>query len=81
MVLFRRFFLAAAAAAAITTAAGAARAQQPIVGVSWRHFQEERWKIDEAALKSVLDKAGITYVSAARRAPRDMATRGGVAAA
>lgn len=32
--------------------------------VSWRHFQEERWRIDEAGIKSVLDPAGYTYVSA-----------------
>ena len=34
------------------------------IGVSWRHFQEERWKIDEAGIKSVLEPAGYTYVSA-----------------
>jgi D-xylose transport system substrate-binding protein len=33
-----------------------------VVGVSWRYFQDERWKIDEAAMKAVFDKAGITYV-------------------
>ena len=32
--------------------------------VSWRHFQEERWRIDEAGIKSVLEPAGYTYVSA-----------------
>jgi D-xylose transport system substrate-binding protein len=32
--------------------------------VSWRHFQEERWRIDEAGIKSVLDPSGYTYVSA-----------------
>jgi D-xylose transport system substrate-binding protein len=32
--------------------------------VSWRHFQEERWRIDEAGIKSVLGPAGYTYVSA-----------------
>ena len=40
-------------------AAGAKR-----VCVSWRHFQEERWRIDEAGIKSVLGPAGYTYVSA-----------------
>lgn len=44
--------------AALTGAASA----QDSVGVSWRYFQDERWKIDEAAMKSVLDKAGISYV-------------------
>ena len=34
------------------------------VCVSWRHFQEERWRIDEAGMKSVLDPAGYAYVSA-----------------
>src|SRR5690242_11621112 len=34
------------------------------VCVSWRHFQEERWRIDEAGIKSVLDPAGYSYVSA-----------------
>jgi D-xylose transport system substrate-binding protein len=32
--------------------------------VSWRHFQEERWRIDEAGIKSILEPAGYTYVSA-----------------
>ncbi len=34
------------------------------IGVSWRHFQEERWKIDEAGIKAALDSAGYTYVGA-----------------
>jgi D-xylose transport system substrate-binding protein len=41
------------------SAAGAKR-----ICVSWRHFQEERWRIDEAGIKSVLGPAGYTYVSA-----------------
>ena len=36
----------------------------PTVGVSWSNFQEERWKTDEAAIKSALEEAGATYVSA-----------------
>lgn len=35
-----------------------------IVGVSWSNFQEERWKTDEAAIKSALDAAGVEYISA-----------------
>ena len=35
-----------------------------VVGVSWNNFQEERWKTDEAAMKSVLDAAGAKYISA-----------------
>jgi|GEM_PF-4626891 len=40
-----------------------------IVGVSWSNFQEERWKTDEAAIKSALEAAGATYISAARQCP------------
>jgi D-xylose transport system substrate-binding protein len=36
---------------------------QVVVGVSWNNFQEERWKTDEAAMKSVLDPAGAKYIS------------------
>lgn len=43
----------------VASAAGTKR-----ICVSWRHFQEERWRIDEAGIKSVLDPAGYTYVSA-----------------
>lgn len=64
MPFARRFVLAAAAAVIVGIGGAAAQAQQPIVGVSWRHFQEERWKIDEAGIKSVLDKAGLTYIGA-----------------
>ena len=28
---------------------------EPVVGVSWSNFQEERWKTDEAAIKSALE--------------------------
>ncbi len=44
--------------------ATAALAGDVIVGVSWSNFQEERWKTDEAAIKSALDAAGATYISA-----------------
>ena len=53
--------------AAATLGAGLATAsfaQNLTVGVSWSNFQEERWKTDEAAIKSALDAAGATYVSA-----------------
>ncbi|UOK73175.1 D-xylose ABC transporter substrate-binding protein [Ancylobacter polymorphus] len=51
---------------ALTTvlAMGAAHAQQPVVGVSWSNFQEERWKTDETAIKKALDAAGAKYISA-----------------
>ena len=35
-----------------------------VVGVSWANFQEERWKTDEAAMKSAIAAAGDKYISA-----------------
>ena len=47
-------------AVAVSSAAG-----EPIaVGVSWSHFQEERWKIDEAGLVAALREDGARYLSA-----------------
>ena len=42
----------------------AAWAEDVVVGVSWSNFQEERWKTDEAAIKSALEAAGAKYISA-----------------
>lgn len=39
-------------------------AQPLIVGVSWANFQEERWKIDERAIREQLGRMGATYISA-----------------
>lgn len=60
----RRAFGALALAGLVAMSAATALAQTKSIGVSWRHFQEERWKIDEAGIKSVLDTAGYTYVGA-----------------
>ncbi|MFO1068308.1 MAG: substrate-binding domain-containing protein [Geminicoccaceae bacterium] len=62
MKMLRRVLLGAVAAAAMLPLADMASAQEKTVGVSWRHFQEERWKIDEAGIKEVLEKAGFGYV-------------------
>ncbi len=37
---------------------------EPRVGISWSNFQEERWKIDEAAMKGALAKSGARWFSA-----------------
>jgi len=42
----------------------AAFAEGKIIAVSWGSFQEERWKIDEAAVKAAIEAAGNTYISA-----------------
>ncbi len=52
---------------AVIAAAGfssAALAEGKKIGVSWAQFQEERWKIDEAAMKAAIEAAGDEYVSA-----------------
>ena len=41
-----------------------ALAQDVTVGVSWYKFADERWKIDEAGIKDVLESAGAEYISA-----------------
>jgi D-xylose transport system substrate-binding protein len=50
-------------ALALSLAAAGAWAQVT-VGVSWSNFQEERWKTDEAAIKTQLEKLGAKYISA-----------------
>ena len=53
--------------AAVIAAVGfssAALAEGKKIGVSWAQFQEERWKIDEAAMKAAIEAAGDEYVSA-----------------
>lgn len=50
----------------IMTPVKVASAQDVIVGVSWRHFQEERWRIDERGIKEQLAEIGsqFEYISA-----------------
>ena len=45
------------ATSSVTLAAG------KTIAVSWKTFQEERWKTDEAAIKAAVEAAGNTYVS------------------
>ena len=61
----RRTLLAVAAGATMTLGVStAALAKDLVIGVSWSNFQEERWKTDEAAMKSVIDAMGAKYISA-----------------
>jgi D-xylose transport system substrate-binding protein len=53
-----------AAAIAVVGFNSAALAEGLTIGVSWASFQEERWKIDEAAMVAAIEAAGNTYVSA-----------------
>ena len=42
---------------------GSALAKDKTIAVSWKTFQEERWKTDEAAIKAVVEAAGDKYIS------------------
>jgi D-xylose transport system substrate-binding protein len=42
----------------------AAMAKDLTVGVSWSNFHEQRWKTDEAAIKTALEAHGAKYISA-----------------
>ena len=46
-----------------TFVAGNAFAAGKTIAVSWKTFQEERWKTDEAAIRAVVEAAGDTYIS------------------
>ena len=39
-------------------------AKDKTIAVSWKTFQEERWKTDEAAIKAVVEAAGDKFISA-----------------
>jgi D-xylose transport system substrate-binding protein len=52
-----------AGALLVSIAPTAVLAAGKTIAVSWKTFQEERWKTDEAAIKAVVEAAGDTYVS------------------
>jgi len=62
MTRFATALLAGAALSASFVASAGAKGK--IVGVSWSNFQEERYKIDEAAMKAAIAAAGDKYISA-----------------
>jgi D-xylose transport system substrate-binding protein len=51
------------AAILVASTANIALAQGKLIAVSWKTFQEERWKHDEAAIKAVVEAAGDKYIS------------------
>jgi D-xylose transport system substrate-binding protein len=60
----KKLILAAAAGALLTTALSTMTfAAGKTIAVSWKTFQEERWKTDEAAIKAAVEAAGNTYIS------------------
>jgi D-xylose transport system substrate-binding protein len=59
-----KFAAAALAGVAMSFALSAvAEAKDKTIAVSWKTFQEERWKTDEAAIKAVVEAAGDKYIS------------------
>jgi len=58
-----RFLAAAAGALLLGLAPLPALAAGKTIAVSWKTFQEERWKTDEAAIKAVVEAAGDKFVS------------------
>ncbi len=61
--MFKTILLASVAVASLFTAADSAFAKGKTIAVSWKTFQEERWKTDEAAIKAVVEAAGDKYIS------------------
>ena len=49
---------------AATAMGGVAMAKGKTIAVSWKTFQEERWKTDDAAIKAVVEAAGDKYITA-----------------
>ena len=47
----------------LATTANIGLAKGKLIAVSWKTFQEERWKHDEAAIKAVVEAAGDKYIS------------------
>jgi D-xylose transport system substrate-binding protein len=63
--IMKHFVTAMLAGVALSfSLATVAVAKDKTIAVSWKTFQEERWKTDEAAIKAVVEAAGDKYVSA-----------------
>jgi D-xylose transport system substrate-binding protein len=58
-----KFVTLAAGALLLGMSSLSAMAAGKTIAVSWKTFQEERWKVDEAAIKAVVEAAGNKYVS------------------
>jgi D-xylose transport system substrate-binding protein len=59
----KKFTVALTGAALVSSIAGGAFAEGKTIAVSWKTFQEERWKTDEAAIKAVVEANGDSYIS------------------
>ncbi|HEY5597790.1 MAG TPA: substrate-binding domain-containing protein, partial [Kiloniellales bacterium] len=59
----RKIFTMMAGALLLGMSSMSAMAAGKTIAVSWKTFQEERWKTDEAAIKAVVEAAGNKYIS------------------
>ncbi len=59
----RKIFTIVAGALLLGMSSMSAMAAGKTIAVSWKTFQEERWKTDEAAIKAVVEAAGNKFVS------------------
>jgi D-xylose transport system substrate-binding protein len=59
----KRFATALLGAVFTVSLAGPVLAAGKTIAVSWKTFQEERWKTDEAAIKAVVEAAGDKFLS------------------
>jgi D-xylose transport system substrate-binding protein len=59
----RNIFTLMAGALLLGMSSMSAMAAGKTIAVSWKTFQEERWKTDEAAIKAVVEAAGDKYIS------------------
>jgi D-xylose transport system substrate-binding protein len=63
ILMKRTIFAAVAGALMLGASALPTLAAGKTIAVSWKTFQEERWKTDEAAIKAAVEAAGNTYIS------------------
>jgi len=59
----RKFLTLAAGALLLGVSSVSAMAAGKTIAVSWKTYQEERWKTDEAAIRAVVEAAGDTLVT------------------
>ncbi len=60
----KKLTVALASAVFAVSFAGIAVAKDKTIAVSWKIFQEERWKTDEGIIKSIVEANGDKYISA-----------------
>jgi D-xylose transport system substrate-binding protein len=60
----KKLAIALASAVFAMSVAGPVMAAGKTIAVSWKIFQEERWKTDEAVIKKIVEAAGDKYISA-----------------